>query len=132
MTTIEDLSYLIQDKLTEAQTEYEESGGNHFIYHIPNIYANTKKMRTYLQEAEMFLNRNHMQFSVSLFYDSKNYSIEFSFSEKDYDESYDFKECDFDTQWYIGSLENDEEIICWSSYEDAKPAIMKGKPRVAQ
>lgn len=129
-TTVEDLSYLIQDKITEAQEEYNESEGYTTSFTIPCIYANAKKMRTYLQVAESFLCRNHKNYNVSLSYDSKKYEINFTISEKSYEDNSEDNE--LENQWYIGSLDNDEEIICWSTYEEAKPAIMKGKPQIAK
>jgi hypothetical protein len=133
-TTVENLSYLIQDKIAEAQQEYVEDGET---YTIPNIYANAKKMRTYLQTAEMFLCRNNKFFGVSLKYNSTKYCIEFALTkhhddDEDNNEDEDEDEEDFDSQWYIGSLENDEEIICWSSYEAAGTAILKKKPTIAR
>jgi hypothetical protein len=161
--TVENLSYLIQDEIAEAQHAYVEDGE---IYTIPNIYANAKKMRTYLQTAEMFLCRNNKFFGVSLKYNNTKYCIEFALT-KYADELVGFENCedcgyihhyedkcpkgekckyyqkcseedddedeeDFDNQWYIGSLENDDEIICWSSYEAAGTAILKKKPTVAR
>lgn len=132
--TVENLSYLIQDKIAEAQDVYGADGETHTI---PNIYANAKKMRTYLQMAEMFLCRNNAFFEVALSYDSKKYCITFTLTklreDEDEDENEDEdEENDFDSQWYIGSLENDEEIICWSSYEAAGTAILKKKPQIAR
>lgn len=158
--TVENLSYLIQDKIAEAQDVYGADGETHTI---PNIYANAKKMRTYLQMAELFLCRNNAFFEVALSYDSKKYCIQFTLTKhEDEDDGFEncdcgyihhhedkcpkgeqcklYKKCseeedeenDFDSQWYIGSLENDEEIICWSSYEAAGTAILKKKPQIAR
>jgi hypothetical protein len=130
--TVENLSYLIQDEIAEAQHAYVEDGE---IYTIPNIYANAKKMRTYLQTAKMFLCRNNKFFGVSLKYNNTKYCIEFAltkYADDEEDNNDDEDEEDFDNQWYIGSLENDDEIICWSSKEAAGTAILKKKPTIAR
>jgi hypothetical protein len=130
-TTVEDLSYLIQDKITEAQDEYLESEGYTTSFTIPCIYANAKKMRTYLQVAESFLCRNNRNYNVSLSYDSNKYEIKFTLSDKEDTDENEDEDNELENQWYIGSLDNDEEIIYWSTYEAAGSNILKKKPKIA-